>query len=76
MTASSYEKVLKQIKHKPAKAQKFLKHNKPKKRTTGKALRKCERTGQYGGHIKQYGINMCRQAFREVAEKIGFKKHN
>ncbi|MEK6888713.1 MAG: 30S ribosomal protein S14 [Nanoarchaeota archaeon] len=53
-----------------------MKFNKPKDRTTGKALRRCQRTGQFGGHIKQYGINMCRQAFREIAEEIGFKKYN
>ncbi len=76
MTASHWNKILKQIKHKPAKAAKFLKFNKPKDRTTGKALRRCQRTGQFGGHIKQYGINMCRQAFREIAEEIGFKKYN
>lgn len=76
MGASSWEKVAKQLKSKPAKLQKFMKHNKPKKRTTGKALRRCTRTGQLGGHIKQYGINMCRQAFREVAEEIGFKKYS
>ena len=76
MTASSWEKIYKQIAHKPAKAKKFIKHNKPKTRTTGKTLLKCERTGQFGGHIKQYGINMCRQSFREVAEKIGFHKYN
>ncbi len=76
MTASDWRKVLKQIRHKPAKASKFMRHNKPKERTTGKAKRRCERTGQFGGHIKQYGINMCRQAFREVAEEIGFKKYS
>ncbi|MAG38428.1 30S ribosomal protein S14 [Candidatus Pacearchaeota archaeon] len=54
----------------------FLKHNRPKERTTGKARRRCERTDQFGGHIKQYGINMCRQAFREIAEEIGFKKYH
>ena len=76
MTASNWEKVLKQIKGKPGKVKKFLKHNKPKERSSGKAKRRCERTGQYGGHIKQYGINLCRQAFREVAEEIGFKKYS
>jgi small subunit ribosomal protein S29e len=76
MTASDWKKVYKQIRHKPAKAAKFLKHNKPKERTSGKAKRRCERTGQFGGHIKQYGINMTRQAFREVAEEIGFHKYS
>ena len=76
MTASNWKKVLKQIRHKPAKAGRFLKHNKPKERSTGIAKRRCERTGQFGGHIKKYGINMRRQAFREIAEEIGFKKYS
>lgn len=42
------EKVLKQIENKPEKAQKFLKHNKPKERTTGIAKNKCERCGRFG----------------------------
>ncbi|MDO8467758.1 MAG: 30S ribosomal protein S14 [Nanoarchaeota archaeon] len=53
-----------------------MKHNKPKERTTGKARMRCERTDQFGGHIKSYGLNYCRQAFREIAEEIGFKKYN
>jgi len=76
MTASNWNKILKQIRHKPAKAAKFTKHNKPKIRTTGKTLRRCIRTGQFGGHIKQYNLNLCRQAFREIAEEIGFKKYS
>lgn len=76
MTASSYEKMLNQLRNKPAKMQRYLKYNKPKKRTTGKALRRCEETGQYGGHIKSYGLNYCRQAFREIAEELGFKKYS
>jgi small subunit ribosomal protein S14 len=76
MTASHWNKVLKQIRHKPAKAKKFLKHNKPKNRSTGRAKRRCIRTGQFGGHIKKYNLNLCRQAFREIAEQLGFKKYN
>jgi ribosomal protein S14 len=76
MTASNYEKMLKQLRHKPAKMQRYLKHNKPKVRTTGKALRRCEQTGQFGGHIKMYGLNLCRQSFREIAEELGFKKYS
>jgi small subunit ribosomal protein S14 len=76
MTASHWKKVMKQIEHKPAKLNKFLKHNKPKERTSGKAKRRCKRTGQFGGHIKKYEINMCRQAFREVAEEMGFEKYS
>ena len=76
MTASDWNKVLKQIKNKPAKAQKFLKHSKPKKRTTGLALKKCERCGRFGAHLSQYNLNLCRQCFREIAEEIGFKKYS
>ena len=76
MTQSDWSKVLKQIQHKPAKANKFTKHNKPKVRTTGYARRKCIRTGRIGGHIKKYNLNLCRQAFREIAESIGFKKYS
>lgn len=68
--------MLKQFKNKPAKMQKFLKHNKPKDRKYGKAQRRCERTDQYGGHIKKYNLNLCRQAFREIAEEIGFTKYS
>jgi small subunit ribosomal protein S14 len=76
MGASNHEKMLKQLINKPVKMQKYLKHNKPKKRTTGKALRRCEQTDQFGGHIKMYGLNLCRQSFREIAEELGFKKYS
>ena len=76
MTASDWRKVLKQLENKPEKKQKFLKHNKPKDRKIGIAVKKCERCGRYGAHIKSYGINMCRQCFREAANEIGFKKYS
>ncbi|MBI2448967.1 30S ribosomal protein S14 [Candidatus Pacearchaeota archaeon] len=56
--------------------QKFLKHNKPKERKYGLAVRKCERCGRFGAHINQYGLHLCRQCFREAAEKLGFKKYS
>lgn len=74
MTASDWNKVLKQIKGKEEKAKKFLKFNKPRKRTTGVALKKCERCGRFGAHLSQYNLNLCRQCFREIAEEIGFNK--
>lgn len=76
MTASNYEKRFKQLENKPVKLAKYIKHNKPKVRTTGKALRRCEQTGQFGGHIKMYGLNLCRQSFREIAEELGFNKYS
>lgn len=76
MTASSYEKVFKQLKVKPPKLNKFIKHNKPKERSCGKSLKKCTRCGRNGGHINKYNLHLCRQCFREIATKIGFKKYS
>ena len=76
MTASDWNKVLKQIRNKPEIKKKFLKHNKPKDRKTGVAARKCERCGRFGAHLKQYNLNLCRHCFREIAEEIGFKKYS
>lgn len=76
MTASDWSKILKQLKSKPIVMQKFLRHNKPKDRKTGIALRKCERCGRFGAHLNQYNLNLCRQCFREIAVSIGFKKYS
>ena len=76
MTASDWKKLLSQFKNKPEKARKFIKHNKPKERKFGVAAKKCERCGRFGGHISSYGLNLCRQCFREVAKEIGFKKYS
>jgi len=76
MTASDWKKILKQLRNKPVIMNKFLKHNKPKVRKIGLAVRKCERCGRFGAHIKSYGLNFCRQCFREIAEEIGFKKYS
>lgn len=76
MTTSDYKKMLKQLKVKPAIHKKFIKHNKPKARTCGIALKKCKRCGRNGGHISKYGLHLCRQCFRDIANDIGFKKYN
>lgn len=76
MTASDWNKVTRQLKIKPAVLQKFLRHNKPKTRTSGIAKRKCERCGRFGAHLRQYNLNLCRQCFREIAEEIGFHKYS
>ena len=76
MTASDWRKALKQFKNKPAIRAKYLKHNKPKERTTGIATKKCERCGRFGAHIDSYGLNLCRHCFREIATEIGFKKYS
>lgn len=76
MTASDWKKIMNQLKGKPEKKKKFLKHNKPKERKMGIASQKCERCGRFGAHISSYGLNLCRHCFREVAEELGFKKYS
>jgi len=76
MTASDFKKVFKQLNSKPVVKEKFVKHNKPKMRKIGIASKKCERCGRFGAHISSYGLNLCRQCFRETAEEIGFKKYS
>lgn len=48
-------------------------HGKPRK--FGKGARYCRRCGQYGALIQKYDLMLCRQCFREVAVKIGFRKY-
>ena len=76
MTASDWRKTLKQLKNKPVIMNRFIKHCKPKERKFGIATKKCERCGRFGGHIDKYGLNLCRQCFREIAVEIGFEKYS
>lgn len=76
MTASDYKKVFKQLKVKPAKLKKYIKHNAPKERSCGKTKKKCSISGRVGGHISKYGLHLSRQEFRRIATKIGFKKYS
>ena len=76
MGASDWRKILNQLKNKPAKLEKFLKHNKPKERKFGITKKRCIKCGRFGAHISSYGLNLCRQCFREIAEEIGFKKYS
>jgi len=76
MTASDWNKITKQLKGKPAKLKKFLKHNKPKDRKNGIARKKCENCGRIGAHVGQYNLNLCRQCFRDLAPELGFKKYS
>lgn len=70
-----YQGMLEQIEHNRNKVERFKKHNFPKERGFGKAKRVCRRCGRRGrGIIRKYGLNYCRQCFREVAPKLGFKK--
>ena len=74
MSYSNHEKEFKQLKIKPAILKKYIKHNAPKERSCGVSLKRCKRCGRIRGHISKYGLNLCRQCFREIATKIGFKK--
>jgi len=76
MTYSHHTKVLQQISNKPAKVEKYKKYNVPKKRSCGVAQRRCGRCLRIRGHIRKYGLNLCRQCFREIALHIGFKKYS
>ncbi|MBI2135068.1 30S ribosomal protein S14 [Candidatus Woesearchaeota archaeon] len=55
---------------------KFIKHNSPKKRSCGISLKRCVMCGRIRGHISSYGLELCRQCFRENAVKLGFKKYS
>ncbi len=76
MTTSNYKKVFKQLKVKQPKLGKYIKNNAPKERTCGIAKKQCRRCGRIRGHVSKYGLNLCRQCFRDIATKIGFKKYN
>jgi ribosomal protein S14 len=76
MATSNPEKVFKQLKEKPEILERFKKHNVPKKRKFGIASRRCVRCGRFGAHIQKYNMHLCRQCFREIAKKIGFKKYS
>lgn len=74
MTTSDHRKAMNQLKVKPIKAKRYIKHNTPKKRSCGIANKKCTRCGRVGGHVSKYGLDFCRHCFREIAQSIGFKK--
>ncbi len=75
MTSSSWTKVMKQIKGKKAKKSRFMRFNKPKVPKFGRGSRRCKICWRYGAHIRKYGINVCRQCFRDIAEDLGFQKY-
>ncbi|KAJ3138206.1 40S ribosomal protein S29 [Physocladia obscura] len=41
----------------------------------GKGSRACRVCAHQAGLIRKYGLNLCRQCFREYAADIGFVKH-
>ena len=75
MTTSDHTKVLKQIGHKEGKLKKYQKNSVPRERKFGQTTKKCVRCGRTGGHIAKYGLNLCRQCFRENANELGFKQY-
>lgn len=76
MSYSNYKKAFKQLRVKPVKLKKYIKHNAPKQRTCGRANKRCILTGRIGGHVSKYGLDMSRQQFRDIATDLGFKKYN
>jgi len=66
----------KQLETKPDKLKKYERHNAPKKRSCGVSLKRCRRCGRIRAHISKYGLELCRQCFRDVATNIGFKKYS
>lgn len=76
MTYSDYKKVFVQLKNKPCKLNKFIKHNSPKPRKFGKITKKCTLCGNPRGHIGKYGLNVCRRCFRLNAISLGFRKYS
>ena len=76
MTVSSYKKMFRQLKAKPVKLERFVKHNTPKERKFGRGTKKCVRCWNVRGHIGKYGLNLCRRCFREIAPSLGFKKYS
>lgn len=76
MSYSNYDKAFTQLRAKPAKMQKYIKHNAPKKRSCGLATKRCKRCGRIRAQVGSYGLKLCRHCFREISTKIGFKKYN
>ncbi|KAH8891331.1 ribosomal protein S14 [Thozetella sp. PMI_491] len=44
-------------------------------RSYGKGARSCRVCTHKAGLIRKYGLNICRQCFREKSADIGFVKH-
>ena len=72
----AYDKAFKQLKAKPIVMKIYEKNNAPKKRSCGVINRPCKRCGRIRAHISSYGLHLCRQCFRQIAPKLGFKKYS
>jgi small subunit ribosomal protein S14 len=44
-------------------------------RYKGKGKRKCRLCGNSRGMVRSYGLGVCRRCFRDVGERIGFRKY-
>jgi small subunit ribosomal protein S29e len=49
--------------------------NQKVRRLFGKGSRYCRTCGSHGAIIRKYGLNICRQCFREVSKDLGFKQY-
>lgn len=47
----------------------------PKPKLMGRGAQRCQRCGTRDAVIQKYGLYLCRQCFREVAELMGFRKY-
>ncbi|WVQ70990.1 40S ribosomal protein S29 [Cryptococcus sp. DSM 104548] len=45
-------------------------------RTYGKGSRQCRLCAHQAGLIRKWGLDLCRQCFREKSKVIGFDKYN
>mgnify|MGYP001772509801 CR=1 FL=1 len=50
------------------------KYKPPAERKHGRGVQSCKRCGSTDSVIQKYGLYLCRQCFREVANEMGFKK--
>jgi small subunit ribosomal protein S14 len=72
----SFKNAMRQIAGKKEKLAKFMKHNRSRDRKFGRNATPCRRCGKTEGVINKYGLQYCRQCFREEAKKLGFKKYD
>lgn len=71
----SFTNAKKQLAGKPVKMARFMKFCAPKQRKFGRSAAPCRRCGKTEGVVHKYGLQYCRQCFREEAKKLGFKKY-
>jgi len=47
-----------------------------KKMDMKKKARVCSICGTRKGHLRQYGLNICRRCFKDNAPRLGFQKYS